>query len=182
MNTLSGVSATSSAPQFKRAEQAAPAATNQQTKTATSTPAAAQTDPQLQQLQQRDREVRAHEQAHLSASGGLANGGPQYSYQRGSDGKNYAIGGEVSIDTSPGKTPRETISRAQTIRAAALAPADPSPQDRSVAAKAAAMEAQARLELAQQAQSGKQTGAGNKVEKAYANASQDLQPIIDIQA
>lgn len=107
-------------------------------------------DPQLQQLQQTDRAVRAHEQAHISASGGLAQGAAQFSYQRGSDGKLYATGGEVRIDTSPGRTPEETISRARQIRAAAMAPSDPSPQDRAVAAKAAAMELEARRQLAQQ--------------------------------
>lgn len=58
------------------------------------------------------------------------------------------MAGEVSIDTSPGRTPTETLARAERIQAAALAPADPSPQDRSVAAQAAQMAAQARQELA----------------------------------
>lgn len=82
-------------------------------------------DPQLKQLQQRDRIVRAHEQAHLAASGGLAMGGASFSYQLGSDGKQYAIGGEVRIDVSPGRTPEESLKKAQQIRSAALAPADP---------------------------------------------------------
>jgi hypothetical protein len=104
----------------------------------------------LRKLQARDREVRQHEQAHLSAAGGLAISGASYTYQKGPDGVNYAVGGEVSIDVSPGKTPEETISRAQRIRAAALAPAEPSGQDRAVAAQASQMEQQARSELAQQ--------------------------------
>lgn len=102
----------------------------------------------LARLQQRDREVRAHEMAHLAAGAGIARGGPSYTYERGPDGRLYAVGGEVGIDTSPGRTPEETIERAQRIRAAALAPADPSPQDRQVAAAAGQMEMQARLELA----------------------------------
>ena len=73
-------------------------------------------------LQARDREVRQHEQAHLAAAGGLAVSGASYSYQRGPDGKNYAIGGEVGIDVSPGSTPEETLAKAERIRAAALAP------------------------------------------------------------
>jgi hypothetical protein len=104
----------------------------------------------LRKLQARDREVRQHEQAHLSAAGGLAISGASYTYQKGPDGVNYAVGGEVSIDVSPGRTPEETISRAQRIRAAALAPAEPSGQDRAVAAQASQMEQQARAELAQQ--------------------------------
>ena len=55
---------------------------------------------QLRKLQQRDREVRAHESAHLSAAGQHAVGGAQYQYQKGPDGRMYAIGGHVSIDTS----------------------------------------------------------------------------------
>jgi hypothetical protein len=99
-------------------------------------------------MQQRDREVRTHEMTHISAGAGLVRGGATYSFERGPDGKLYAAGGEVSIDTSPGSTPQETIERARRIRSAALAPADPSPQDRQVAAAASLMESQARIELA----------------------------------
>ena len=125
-------------------------------------------DPQLKQLQQRDRIVRAHEQAHLAASGGLAMGGASFSYQLGSDGKQYAIGGEVRIDVSPGRTPEETLKKAQQIRSAALAPADPSPQDRAVAAQAAIMQLQASTELAQQQDNGSsQTEAGKRIQQGY---------------
>jgi len=98
------------------------------------------------QLRARDAEVRAHEAAHLAASGGLG-GSPTFSYEEGPDGKRYAVGGEVAVDTSPGRTPEETIARARTIRAAATAPADPSAQDIAVAASATHMEAQAQSEL-----------------------------------
>lgn len=102
----------------------------------------------LRELQARDREVRAHEAAHLGAAGGLARGGASFSYQRGPDGQLYAIGGEVSLDTSPGRTPEETLAKAGRIRAAALAPAEPSSADHRIAAQAAQLAAQARLELA----------------------------------
>lgn len=102
----------------------------------------------LAQLQRRDDEVRAHEMAHLSASGGLAVGGASFSYQTGPDGKRYAVGGEVNIDTSAGRTPEETLQKAEQIRSAALAPAEPSAQDRKVAAEAGRMAAQARLDIA----------------------------------
>ena len=75
-------------------------------------------------------------------------GGARFSYERGPDGRMYAVGGEVSIDVSPGRTPEETIQKAQAIRRAALSPADPSSQDRAVASKAAAMEADARRQMA----------------------------------
>lgn len=102
----------------------------------------------LEQLKARDREVRAHEAAHKNAAGGLA-GGAQFELQTGPDGRRYAVGGEVSIDTSKvSGDPQATIDKAQTIRRAATAPAEPSSQDMAVAAKAASMEAEARAELA----------------------------------
>lgn len=108
----------------------------------------AEESQQLEKLKARDREVRAHELAHLAAAGSLATSGASFTYQRGPDGASYAIGGEVQIDTSSGSNPEETIRKAQIIRAAAQAPAEPSGQDRSVAAKASQMEAKARAELA----------------------------------
>ena len=102
------------------------------------------------ELRQTDRQVRAHEQAHLVAAGGLARG-VSFTYVTGPDGQRYAVGGEVSIDTSPaGGDPEATIRKAQQIRAAANAPANPSSQDRQVAAQAGQMEQAARVELAQQ--------------------------------
>jgi hypothetical protein len=105
----------------------------------------------VESLEQRDREVRAHEAAHLAASGGHARGGAHFSYKRGPDGKLYAVGGEVGIDVSAvSGDPEATIRKAQAIQRAALAPAEPSGQDRSVAAQAAAMAAQARQRLARE--------------------------------
>ena len=95
------------------------------------------------------RKVIAHEQAHTSVGGGLTSGA-SYSYTRGPDGKTYISGGEVSIDTSGAKTPEETIEKMARVRAAALAPADPSPQDRAVASRATVTEAAARLEVARE--------------------------------
>jgi hypothetical protein len=103
----------------------------------------------VRELAQRDREVRTHEAAHQAAGGALT-GGATFSSETGPDGRQYAVGGEVSIEMSGGKTPEETIERAERIRAAALAPADPSPQDRAVAAAATQMEAQARQQQAAQ--------------------------------
>lgn len=104
----------------------------------------------VRELASRDREVRAHEQAHASVGGRYA-GSPTYDLQRGPDGQQYAVGGEVPIDVGavPGD-PEATITKARIVRRAALAPAQPSPQDRSVAAQATAMEQQARAELAAQ--------------------------------
>jgi len=94
-------------------------------------------------LKARDREVRAHEQAHVAAAGGYA-GTPSYDTQQGPDGRAYAIGGHVSIDTSPASTPEATIAKMRAVKAAATAAGEPSLADGRVAAKAAAQLAQAR--------------------------------------
>ncbi|XZE56461.1 putative metalloprotease CJM1_0395 family protein [Planctomycetaceae bacterium SH139] len=105
---------------------------------------------QVKKLADRDREVRTHEQAHVAAAGPYALGGPTYSYQEGPDGRNYAVGGEVQIDTSPvSGDPEATIRKARVVKAAALAPAEPSSQDHAVAAAATQMEMQARAEKSQ---------------------------------
>lgn len=105
----------------------------------------------LDWLQSRDDEVRTHEHAHASVGGQYA-GAPSYDYKRGPDGNQYAVGGEVPVDVSPvADNPAATIQKMQQVRRAALAPADPSGADRSIAAQAAMQEAQARQELAQQA-------------------------------
>jgi len=110
----------------------------------------------IDQLSATDRQVRTHELAHMAAGAGLA-GGATFTYQVGPDNQRYAVAGEVSIDTSPGGDPEETIAKAQQIRAAALAPADPSSQDQKVAAMAAQMASAARLELAAQERAEQQT-------------------------
>ena len=104
-------------------------------------------EQQVQDLVERDKEVRTHEQAHQSAGGEYASS-PTYQFTQGPDGKRYATGGEVQIDTSavPGD-PAATIAKMQQIRSAALAPAEPSAQDLAVARSAAASEAKARKEL-----------------------------------
>ncbi len=118
---------------------------------------------QLRELQERDREVRSHEQAHISAGGSLVNGSASYTYQTGPDGKQYAVGGEVSIDTSEvPNDPDATMDRARTIRRAAMAPASPSAQDQEVASQASQMEAEARMEkiAEQREEQGSNSGTG----------------------
>lgn len=106
---------------------------------------------EVQGLKARDHEVRAHEAAHMAAGAELVRGGMSFDYRSGPDGRRYAVGGEVSIDSSPvHDDPQATINKAQRVRTAALAPAEPSPQDRAVAADATRMAAEAKFELAQQ--------------------------------
>lgn len=111
-------------------------------------------EPQAQQLinelAARDQEVRQHELAHAAAGGQYA-GAPTFEYQRGPDGRLYAVGGEVHIDTSPiPDDPQATLEKAEVILRAALAVTEPSSQDRSVAAQAAMMATEARAELARE--------------------------------
>lgn len=101
----------------------------------------------VKELKARDREVRAHEQAHAATGAGLT-GAPEYEYVRGPDGIQYAVSGKVKIDTAQiPDDPEATIEKMEAVRAAALAPSRPSGQDRAVAAAAeqAIREAEAAL-------------------------------------
>ncbi|EPX1517268.1 putative metalloprotease CJM1_0395 family protein [Campylobacter coli] len=114
---------------------------------------------QVRELQSIDRNVKAREAAHQAAGGGLA-GAASFSYTRGPDNQMYATAGEVPIRMQKGRTPEETIANARQVVAAAMAPADPSPQDYKVAANALKMEFEARAEAtklkAQEAQEKKE--------------------------
>lgn len=106
---------------------------------------------ELRELRARDREVRTHEQAHAAIGGQYASA-PTYTYERGPDGNQYAVGGEVQIDLSeiPGD-PQATVQKMQQVRAAALAPAEPSAADRRIAADASRRMLAARAEMAKEA-------------------------------
>ena len=103
-------------------------------------------DSQVRELEQIQNEVIAHEAAHQAAAGEFG-GGVSYSYTQGPDGQSYITGGEVPIRFKEGATPEETLRNMQKVQAAANAPADPSGQDRQVAAKAAALASKARGEI-----------------------------------
>lgn len=101
----------------------------------------------IESLKLRDLEVIAHERAHATV-GGQHTGAPSYNFETGPDGVKYAVSGEVSIDTSPVPgDPQATLQKAQQIKAAALAPTEPSSQDMKVARKAEEMASVARSEL-----------------------------------
>lgn len=105
---------------------------------------------EVNRLKRQDEAVKAHERAHMAAGGEIASGPASYQYQRGPDGKQYAVSGEVQIDVSKERDPQETIRKMQQVRKAALAPSQPSPTDRRVAAQASQIEAEARAELTKQ--------------------------------
>lgn len=119
----------------------------------------------ITQLQATDSAVKAHERAHIAAGAGVILSGASFVYQEAPDKKLYAIGGEVSIDTSEGNSPSETISKMQIVRTAALAPCDPSSTDYQVAATASMLQMQARLEENRQQQADLLSNAHEK----YAN-------------
>ncbi|MBX2821960.1 MAG: hypothetical protein KTR29_19855 [Rhodothermaceae bacterium] len=107
-------------------------------------------EKEIEKLKDRDREVRRHEQAHFQAAGNYASP-PKYEYQTGPDGKRYAIGGSVEIDMSAvTDDPEATLNKARVIKRAALAPEEPSAQDRKVAREADRMATQAQKEITEQ--------------------------------
>ena len=105
---------------------------------------------EVKQLRERDAEVRRHEEAHASRGGQYA-GSPTYEYERGPDGKRYAVAGQVQIDVTPiPGDPDATIRKMTQVRAAALAPAEPSDADRAVASDAQQKIAEAKIEKGKQ--------------------------------
>lgn len=132
----------------------------------------------LSELKARDREVRAHEAAH-QAAGGQHAGAVSYTYERGPDGAQYAVGGEVSIDVSPVPgDPQATIEKMRIVRAAAMAPAEPSGQDRAVAAEAMQVMLQARTELAEE-RNGEPGISQSRVEAQASNTYQSVSAMDD---
>ena len=113
---------------------------------------------EVAKLAARDRDVRAHEAAHLAAAGALATG-VEYTYQLGPDGKLYAVGGNVKISVPGGLSAEQRLADARQLRAAANAPTDPSGQDMTVATQAGQMEADALQQLAQQRDGSAKSGS-----------------------
>ncbi len=102
----------------------------------------------LQELKLTDANVRRHEMAHVAAGGRYITSGARFTYKQGPDGRNYVVGGEVSIDTSPiPGDPQATIQKMRQVKNAALAPANPSPQDIKVASQASQKSSKALSEL-----------------------------------
>jgi hypothetical protein len=131
----------------------------------------------ITELKQRDTEVRAHEQAHASLGGQYASS-PQYEYERGPDGRRYAVGGEVSIDISEASTPEETIRKAQQVKAAALAPSEPSAQDLRVATEATQITLEARSEISREKAQEAQEAYSQAIPEAQKSESEQQNPVI----
>lgn len=102
---------------------------------------------ELEALKERDRDVRSHENAHKSA-GGAYTGAPNFTFARGPDNQQYAVAGEVSINTKAIEgDPTATIEKMRIVKNAALAPSRPSSQDRQVASHAESLIRAAQAEL-----------------------------------
>jgi hypothetical protein len=105
-----------------------------------------------------DGEVRAHEQAHLAAMAGNAQGPVEYDYVMGPDGNMYAVGGSIAVDLKPVPgDPEATLRKAQAIINAAFAPGNPSGADMAVAAAAYQMEMAAKREIEQKSSQADET-------------------------
>jgi len=139
------------------------------------------TEQEIKELKKQDAEVKKHEQAHKAAAGAYYVSGPHFEYKVGPDGKRYAVGGNVKIDTSEvPNDPEATIKKARQIKRAALAPADPSSQDRQVASDASRMEQQAMQEIAKQRAEDMKAEMDNisNTSSELANTLEDFSPVV----
>ncbi len=88
----------------------------------------------LEKFKNSDSRVRTHEQAH--AASGATTSPINYKYQVGPDGKMYAVGGEVRLDTSIPKDPKEASFKLSQIQRASSAPSDMSGADAQISIQA----------------------------------------------
>jgi len=85
----------------------------------------------LDKFKQKDADVKAHEQAHASKAQTTA---PiSYNYQVGPDGKLYATGGHVRLDTSIPKDEKAASFKLDQLRNAASSPNELSSADAQIA-------------------------------------------------
>ncbi|WP_317931169.1 putative metalloprotease CJM1_0395 family protein [Halioxenophilus sp. WMMB6] len=118
----------------------------------------------LQKLKLVDQSVRDHEQAHQSVAGQFA-GSANFDFDTGPDGNRYAVAGEVPIRLPVGDgDPQQRLRQADQVIRAALAPVDPSSQDRSIAARAVQIKNDAKSDLREE-----QRGASSAAEGAGQN-------------
>ena len=106
----------------------------------------------LRKLQARHDEVVRHEEAHYREAGHLARSRPVLSdFVTGPDGKQYATGGHVMIDTSETGDPEKDLQRGEIIVRSAEAPlgvdSEMSQADKNVAAKGRSIIAKAEKKL-----------------------------------
>lgn len=88
----------------------------------------------LEKFKNSDSQIRTHEQAH--AANGNTTTPISYKYQVGPDGKLYAVGGEVHLDTSLPKDPKAAAFKLTQIQKASSAPSQMSGADSHIAIQA----------------------------------------------
>jgi hypothetical protein len=101
---------------------------------------------QLDRLKLTDRLVRQREETQGRLTFELWDGGPEYRYETGPDGKKYAVDGTVRV-SELNDSPEEKLRRARLVRMSALIDIPPSPEGQKDAAKAIAEEGEAIREL-----------------------------------
>jgi len=125
----------------------------------------------IEELKKRDAEVRAHELKHLASAGQYASGGIVYDYQTGPDGRLYAVGGHVSVDTSSvSNDPEATLQKARVLKATAMSVSEPSSADSAVAQGASQMESDAMAEIA--AENKKASESSAMIARTYGSTSE----------
>jgi len=87
----------------------------------------------LDKFKRVDAQIRSHEQIHASI--GHTTTPISYTYQQGPDGKLYAVGGSVRLDTSIPDDPKAAAFKLDQIQRAASAPTDTSGADNQIASQ-----------------------------------------------
>jgi len=88
----------------------------------------------LEKFKSRDAEVKSHEQVHASI--GQTTTPISYNYQQGPDGKMYAVGGSVRLDTSMPDDPKAAAFKLDMLQRAASGPSGMSGSDANIASQA----------------------------------------------
>jgi hypothetical protein len=105
----------------------------------------------IQKLSQQDTNIRRYERVHLAVAGMVTRGGPYNEYRLGSDGRLYAVGGEVSLNINTGAgNSQQTLTKMEQVRRAALAQANLAIEDQRAAALARYDVYRTRLEMLNQ--------------------------------
>lgn len=88
----------------------------------------------LEKFKSKDQDVRSHEQIHATI--GHTTTPISYTYQEGPDGKMYAVGGNVRLDTSIPQDPKAASYKLDQIKKAAAGPMDSSGADSMIVSAA----------------------------------------------
>lgn len=84
----------------------------------------------LAKFRKADADIKSHEQVHASI--GPTTSPISYNYQQGPDGKMYAVGGHVKLDTSIPDDPKAAAFKLDQIKRAASGPMDSSGADNTI--------------------------------------------------